>query len=447
MATPQVQATRATRRSFTNDFKLELVKWYHENGENAHATARHFKVDRRSVRRWIEKEDEFMKLHGRKKTMRHVSHKRRSLSRELDSAVYDFLMEERTHGRPVSNKALRTKAVELMSTEYEVPSTFKASPMWLKRWKKQYNISMRCSTNNAQKVPEEYEDTLRCFRESVIRAHLAHNLIPSRIINMDQTMCRYDTVPSRTNEVKGKHTVRIASTKAAKKGYTVALAAKGNGEKLPALIIFKERGGQLGPRVQQSLVIPSNVQVTASTNGWMTASLYHWWLRHIYQPAIDDKHHLLLVDNYRPHMTEESKSIVVDECNSEVIFIPPGCTPLVQPMDVSINRPFKSKMQSQWATWFRDHRAVTPRGNLKQPTRQNAIDWVSAAWAGIPAEMIKESFVLCGITADINGADNEKMFSHVPQVVAGDLDDEASDSDTCSGASASDDDVDFEAFD
>ena len=65
----------------------------------------------------------------------------------------------------------------------------------------------------------------------------------------------------------GKHSV---STKAKKKGFTVALAAKGNGDKVPALVIFKERDG---PRVRQSLVIPDNVQVTASTNGWMAAQL------------------------------------------------------------------------------------------------------------------------------------------------------------------------------
>ena len=95
----------------------------------------------------------------------------------------------------------------------------------------------------------------------------------------------------------GKHSIRIVSIKAKKKGFTVALTAKGNGEKLPALIIFKERGGQLGPRVRQSLHIPTNVKVNASVNGWMTASLYHWWLRHVYQPETTGRSRcLLLVD-------------------------------------------------------------------------------------------------------------------------------------------------------
>ena len=44
-------------------------------------------------------------------------------------------------------------------------------------------------------------------------------------------------------------------------GFTVALAASASWEKLPAVIIFKVRGGWLGTRVVKKLVIPSNVQV------------------------------------------------------------------------------------------------------------------------------------------------------------------------------------------
>ena len=68
---------------------------------------------------------------------------------------------------------------------------------------------------------------------------------------------------------------------------------------------------------------------------------------------------------------------VTQECNSNLILIPPGCTPLVQPMDVSINHPFKARMQELWVAWFHSYTSVTHRGNLKQPTRQDAINWVS----------------------------------------------------------------------
>ena len=44
------------------------------------------------------------------------------------------------------------------------------------------------------------------------------------------------------------------------------------------------------------------------------------------------------------------------------------------------------------------------------------------AWADIPVEIIQKSFILCDTftTADINAGDDD-IFSHVPGVVAGDL--------------------------
>lgn len=61
-----------------------------------------------------------------------------------------------------------------------------------------------------------------------------------------------------------------------KEGSECLVAEKGAGEKLPALLIFKERGGQWGPRVGKSLTAPENVRVVATNNGCMAHEMYHW---------------------------------------------------------------------------------------------------------------------------------------------------------------------------
>eukprot|EP00731_Ephydatia_muelleri_P026312 Em0018g412a len=124
-------------------------------------------------------------------------------------------------------------------------------------------------------------------------------------------------------------------------------------------------------------------------------------------------------------------------------------TPLVQPMDptiplpmdVSINRPFKQAMREIWVTWFSKH---TIHGNLTQPTRQDAIDWVSAAWNSIKSETIVESFKCCGITASVDGSDDTKMFRRVPRVII-ESDDESEVGDDDSDGMVTGDD--FEGFD
>ena len=63
-------------------------------------------------------------------------------------------------------------------------------------------------------------------------------------------MCRFDMPRRRTNHSRGKKTIRVKTTRAEKKGFTVGLAATASEVRLPAVIILKERGGVLGARVR-----------------------------------------------------------------------------------------------------------------------------------------------------------------------------------------------------
>ena len=45
------------RNSYTVKFKLDVIKWYNENGRSLHKTAKEHKVDRKRIREWIAIED------------------------------------------------------------------------------------------------------------------------------------------------------------------------------------------------------------------------------------------------------------------------------------------------------------------------------------------------------------------------------------------------------
>lgn len=124
-----------------------------------------------------------------------------------------------------------------------------------------------------------------------------------------------------TNTVRGQRTVRIATTNAEKKGFTVALCALADGTKLPAMLIFKEKNGELGPRVKANLKIPANVVVAASTNGWMTSSLLLSWFRRVWGESGFGERRLLVLDSYRPHKSTETKN-KADASNTDVVIIP-----------------------------------------------------------------------------------------------------------------------------
>ena len=62
----------------------------------------------------------------------------------------------------------------------------------------------------------------------------------------------------------------------------------------------------------------------------MTREEYHHWLTHVFKGK--DKCQLLVVDSYKPHVSDESREIVTSKCNSSLVITPEGCTSIVQPM-------------------------------------------------------------------------------------------------------------------
>ena len=51
---------------------------------------------------------------------------------------------------------------------------------------------------------------------------------------------------------------------------------------------------------------------------------------------------------------------------------------------------------------------LTDAGNLKPPSRRTLVQWILKAWDILSTELIKKSFVLCGLTTMVDGSmDNE----------------------------------------
>ena len=121
------------------------------------------------------------------------------------------------------------------------------------------------------------------------------------------------------------------------------MCAFANGKKLPALVIFKEKGGELGKRVRSAIQCPENIKVTGTTNGWMTKDKLLWWVQHMWNESEDGERRLLILDHYKPHRSADTQSLA-SSLDTDLSYIPAGCTSIAQPMDVSINAPFKMKI-------------------------------------------------------------------------------------------------------
>ena len=101
---------------------------------------------------------------------------------------------------------------------------FKASAGWMTKWKKRHAVGMNCRMNSSQRVSADYtaHELIQHFRASTIKIHKAKDITPTKIVNMDQTMCRFDMPGTRTNNLRGTKTIRIE-----KNGFTIALCTLG----------------------------------------------------------------------------------------------------------------------------------------------------------------------------------------------------------------------------
>ena len=124
-----------------------------------------------------------------------------ALNMDLEIGVLDYLLDERTAGRPVNNRDLQDKAREI-ARDIEGLEDFKGSDGWLTRWKKRNAVGIWRGTNESQKLPEDYANLITDFKQVINRHRVRHDYTLSNIGNMDQpcvgliwhqmspTMCR-----------------------------------------------------------------------------------------------------------------------------------------------------------------------------------------------------------------------------------------------------------------
>ena len=85
-------------------------------------------------------------------------------------------------------------------------------------------------------------------------------------------------------------------------------------------------------------------------------------------------------------------------------------TSVLQPLDVSINKPLKGYVQKQYEKWLCEpNRELTATGKIKLAAPHIVANWVSAAWKGIEGPMIVKSFNKCCISSALGGSEDEVL--------------------------------------
>lgn len=172
--------------------------------------------------------------------------------------------------------------------------------------------------------------------------------------------------------------------------YIAMLSCCPNGTKLPLLLIFKRR---TLPKDN----IPCGIccWCPPKRGGWMKREWRHGWIssgQHI--PVASLKTIPTCVRPIlHPHNIGYSRKGAEMRLEMKMAVIPCGLISQLQPLDVSINKPFKAFMNEEWKQWMRttDH-DLTPIGHLKRSTIAQAHKWVINSWNAVKTETVVKLF-------------------------------------------------------
>ena len=112
------------------------------------------------------------------------------------------------------------------------------------------------------------------------------------------------------------------------------------------MIIFKGKTN----RTINKLTIPRGFVVATQSKGWMDDMLMSRYIDEIWMPYVKNtgcSESILCLDTFKAHISASSESkLRTSKVHASVI--PGGCTSVLQPLDVSLNKPFKSLLRHSW---------------------------------------------------------------------------------------------------
>ena len=392
------------RISYDCAFKLKVITFAEEHGNRA--AERNFGISESNVRLWRKKKYELEKMPKDKRANRHGD----TPFKLLESDLCAWISEIRSRGLTVSRMSIRAKAL-LMSQDkkYEIDQNFKASAGWCTRFMNRNGLTIRRRTHIAQKLPNDVNDKVAGFHKFVIDMRKKQQYDLAQIGNMDETPMYFDMASNSTVEQKGAPTVSVRTTGHEKSHFTVVLACMADGTKLTPMIIFKRK-------TMPKITFPPGVIVRVHEKGWMDEELTKEWLKVVWgnRPGgLRTKASLLVWDQFRAHLCDSVKT-ELKELNTSQAVIPGGCTSLLQPLDVCINKPFKDHLRTYWNQWMMegDHE-YTKGGAQKKADLISTVKWVINAWSAISPEIIIKSFKKTGISNEMNGEEDDMLYDDI----------------------------------
>lgn len=217
------------------------------------------------------------------------------------------------------------KTAFLTASEVKCLTAFKASESWAGKFARDSGWRSQALHGEAGEVNiEGLEPEIQKLRDLIAEYDL------DNVFNMDETGLFFKLLPNRSYvKVEKARAARGSKFMKAKDRVTLYVATNATGTDLvPLSIIGKSQNPRCLKSHQQKLVYFH--QKKAWSDGKVFAKWWEMFLTHIRSKT--SKKVLLIMDNCGPHGT----ALVDPQGQVKVVFLPPNCTSVYQPMDSGV---------------------------------------------------------------------------------------------------------------
>lgn len=386
------------RMKYSAKFKLQVVNFAEET--NNCAASRKFGVNEKLVRDWKRNATQLAVMPRNKCANRGKSCQWPALEQELVC----WVEEQRKCGFVVTRNMIRLRA--LACAKQSKITDFKGTISWCSRFLKRNDLVLRQRTKLAQKLPEDLEEKITLFQSVVIKMRKKEQYDLSQIGNMDETPVWFDMPTSKTVSAKGEKTVLVRTTGHEKSRFTVVLSCLADGTKLKPMVVFKRKTLPKGQ-------FPSGVVIHNHPKGWMDEEGIKIWIEKVWNSrpgGMLKKKSLLVWDSFKAHLVDSVKRKL--KCNNtDVAVIPGGLTSVVQPLDVSLNKPFKDRLRGNWSNWMIEgEKQFTKGGAMKAPSLEIITGWIKQSWDDVSLSTVERSFKKCCISNALDGTEDDLIW-------------------------------------
>lgn len=362
-----------SRQHFTIEEQFGIICRV-DSGDSASSLAREFRTSRSTISGMMKRREKIIARFNKCDKGKRV---RSSNHIEIENALLDWFKQQRANNVPVSGPMLQVKAEEFAVILNK--DSFKCNASWIQRFRSRHNIVHGKISGESAVVDRSITND---WVENVwpkLRAGYGDEAI----FNADEMGLFFRLTPDRSLKFKGE---KCSGGKLSKERVTVLVAANMTGSiKRKLLVIGKSKM----PRCFKNI---KNLPVDYDFNkkAWMTSTIFEKTLINWDSELLkQNKHIILIVDNCPSHPPVDRLKQI------KLVFLPPNCTSVLQPMDQGVIRSLKVSFRKELVY------KIIEKNENNDDTKVSILDailMVSKAWESVRKETIVNCFRVSGLT-------------------------------------------------